>query len=73
MTFQSVAKQYGIIAVNDIDDMIHALKVFSRGKLQGETTLQRFQIQVPLELAMADYCEMLDLNMVRLSPKQKKK
>lgn len=72
-TFQAVAKQYGIITVNDIDDMIDALKIFSRGKSARGNRVATISNSGAAGIAMADFCEMLGLNMVRLSSKTEEK
>lgn len=72
-TFQAVAKQYGIITVNDIDDMIDAMKIFSRGKTAKGNRVATISNSGAAGITMADYSEMLGLDMVRLSPETEEK
>ena len=65
--FQAIAKQYGFITVNDVDDMIDAMKVFSRGKKTTGNRLVTVSNSGAAGIAMADYSEVLGLDMVRLS------
>ncbi|MBX9973618.1 acetate--CoA ligase family protein [Cytobacillus firmus] len=66
-TFQAIAKQHGIITVNDIDDMIDAMKVFSRGKRVKGNRIVTISNSGAAGIAMADYSEPLGLEMVRLT------
>ncbi|MFC4799511.1 acetate--CoA ligase family protein [Neobacillus sp. GCM10023253] len=66
-TFQAIAKQYGFISVNDVDDMIDAMKVFRRGKKTAGNRVVTISNSGAAGIAMADYSEVLGLEMVRLS------
>lgn len=66
-TFQAIAKQYGFITVNDVDNMIDAMKVFSRGKIANGNRIVTISNSGAAGIAMADYSEALGLEMVRLS------
>lgn len=66
-TFQAVAKQYGLIIANDVDDMIDLMKVFSRGKVTSGNRVVTLSNSGAAGIVMADYCEMLDLDLVRLN------
>lgn len=72
-TFQAIAKQHGIITVNDIDDMIDAMKVFSRGKRVKGNRIVTISNSGAAGIAMADYSEPLGLEMVRLTGKTEAK
>jgi acyl-CoA synthetase (NDP forming) len=72
-TFQAVAKQYGFITVNDIDDMLDAMKVFSRGKKAKGNRVVTISNSGAAGIAMADYSESLGLEMVRMSEETGKK
>ncbi|MDQ0269671.1 acetate--CoA ligase family protein [Cytobacillus purgationiresistens] len=65
--FRAVAKQFGLITVNDVDDMIDAMKVFSRGKRAKGNRIVTISNSGAAGIAMADYSEELGLNMVPLS------
>jgi acyl-CoA synthetase (NDP forming) len=66
-SFQAIAKQYGLITVNDMDDMIDALKIFSRGKQAKGNRLATISTSGAAGIAMADYSEPLGLAFTRLS------
>lgn len=66
-TFQAIAKQYGLITVNDVDDMIDAMKIFSRGKLANGNRVVTISNSGAAGIAMADYSEPLGLDLIRLS------
>ena len=65
--FQAVARQLGLVTVNDIDDMIDAMKIFSRGKSAKGNRVATISNSGAAGITMADYSEMLGLDMVRLS------
>lgn len=65
--FKSIAKQYGIITVNDIDDMIDAMKVFSRRKYTKSNKIATMSTSGAAGILMADYSEKLGLDLTELS------
>ncbi|MBN8199884.1 acetate--CoA ligase family protein [Bacillus sp. NTK034] len=65
--FQAIAKQFGLITVNDVDNMIDAMKIFSRGKQTNGNRIVTISNSGAAGIAMADYSEVLGLEMVRLS------
>ena len=66
-TFEAIAKQYGLIMVNDIDDMIAAMKIFSREKKTNGNRVVTVSNSGAAGIAMADYSEPLGLELTRLS------
>lgn len=72
-TFQAIAKQYGLITVNDIDDMIDAMKIFSRRKRANGNRIVTISNSGAAGIAMADYSEPLGLELIRLSNETKSK
>lgn len=71
--FQAVANQYGMVTVNDIDDMIDTMKIFSRGKLANGNRVVTISNSGAAGIAMADYSEELGLDLVTLSQKTETK
>ncbi|WP_165820877.1 acetate--CoA ligase family protein [Pueribacillus theae] len=71
--FQAIAKQYGVITANDIDDMIDAMKIFSRGKLANGNRVVTISNSGAAGIAMADYSEELGLELVTLSKETEEK
>ncbi|WP_085993072.1 acetate--CoA ligase family protein [Oceanobacillus senegalensis] len=67
-TFEAIAKQYGLVTVNDIDDMVAAMKIFSRNKKANGNKVVTISNSGAAGIAMADYSEPLGLELVRLSP-----
>ncbi|QQK80338.1 acetate--CoA ligase family protein [Salicibibacter cibi] len=65
-TFQAIAKQYGLVVANDVDDMIDLMKVFSRGKQTNGNNVVTISNSGAAGIAMADYSEPLGLELVRL-------
>ncbi|QDI90350.1 CoA-binding protein [Salicibibacter halophilus] len=65
-TFQAIAKQYGLVIANDVDDMIDLMKVFSRGKQSNGNRVVTISNSGAAGIAMADYSEPLGLELVRL-------
>ncbi|QQK76421.1 acetate--CoA ligase family protein [Salicibibacter cibarius] len=65
-TFQAIAKQYGLVTANDVDDMIDLMKVFSRGKQSNGNRVVTISNSGAAGIAMADYSEPLGLELVRL-------
>ncbi|AXF55210.1 acetate--CoA ligase family protein [Salicibibacter kimchii] len=68
-TFQAIAKQYGLVVANDVDDMIDLMKVFSRGKQTKGNRVVTISNSGAAGIAMADYSESLGLELTRL-PKE---
>lgn len=66
-SFEAIAKQYGLIVTNDIDDMIDALKIFSRKKQANGNRVVTISNSGAAGIAMADYSEPLGLELIRLS------
>lgn len=71
--FQAIAKQYGIITANDIDDMIDAMKIFKRGKSANGNRVVTISNSGAAGIAFADYSEALGLNLVSLSTETEEK
>src|SRR5699024_5364727 len=65
--FKSIADHYGIIIVNDIDDMIDAMKVFSRRKYTKSNKIATMSTSGAAGILMADYSEKLGLDLTELS------
>ncbi len=61
--FRAVAEQYGIVSVNDIEDMVDAMKVFSRRKWAGGRRVAVVTTSGASGILLADYCEDLGLEM----------
>ena len=72
-TFQAIAKQYGIVTVNDIDDMIDAMKIFSRAKYAKGNRIVTISNSGAAGIAMADYSEHLGLELIRLADETEEK
>lgn len=65
--FRAVAKQYGVTLVDDIEDMLDAMKVFSRRKWVSGNRVAVITTSGALGILMADYCEDFGLEMPSLS------
>lgn len=72
-TYQAIAKQYGIITVNDIDDLITTVKVFLNHKRAAGNRVVTISNSGAAGIAMADYSEDLQLNMITLAEETKRK
>jgi acyl-CoA synthetase (NDP forming) len=72
-TFQAVAKQYGIIQADDIDEMVDTIKIFSRGKQARGPRVACVTSSGAAGIAIADHSEALGLELVRLSKETKAK
>ncbi|MFJ8063963.1 acetate--CoA ligase family protein [Psychrobacillus sp. NPDC096426] len=72
-TFQVIAKQYGIITVKDIDEMIDVLQILSRGKLAGGIKLAAISNSGAAGIAMADFSEEFGLILEPLQGESKVK
>lgn len=72
-TFRAIAKQYGFIIVNDLDDMIDAMKLFSTGKRAKGNRVVTISNSGAAGIVMADYSEELGLEMVQLSERTAQK
>ncbi|MEW9677839.1 acetate--CoA ligase family protein [Lentibacillus sp. L22] len=73
VTFQAIAKQYGLVTVNDVDDMIDAMKIFARSKKAKGNRVVTVSNSGAAGIAMADYSEPLGLELTRLSRQTKTK
>lgn len=71
--YDAVAKQYGAITVNDIDEMIDAMKIFSRKKLSHGSNIAVITTSGASGIMMADLCEANNINMAQLSHDTKEK
>lgn len=65
--FRAVSKQCGITLVNDIEDMLDAMKVFSRRKWVAGNRVAVVTTSGALGILMADYCDEFGLEMPPLS------
>jgi len=65
--FNAVAKQFGIVQVRDMDDMIDAMKVFARGKFPGGGRIAVLSNSGAAGITIADYCESLGIELAALS------
>lgn len=72
-TYQAIAKQYGIITVNDIDDLISTVKVFLNQKRAAGNRVVTISNSGAAGIAMADYSEDLQLNMITLAEETRRK
>jgi len=72
-TFRAIAKQYGLITVNDVDDMIDLMQVFSRGKKAKGNKIVTISNSGAAGIAMADYSEELGLDMLRMTAETSEK
>jgi acetate---CoA ligase (ADP-forming) len=66
-SFQSFARQYGIQLVNDTDELIDSMKVFSREKRVSGKNVAVISTSGASGILMADYCEEYGLDMTVLS------
>ncbi|WP_044746970.1 acetate--CoA ligase family protein [Bacillus alveayuensis] len=69
--YEAVAEQYGAISVSDIDDMIDAMKIFSRKKYVLGSKIAVVTTSGAAGIAMADLSEKHQLEMAQLSSKTK--
>jgi len=72
-TFQVIAKQYGIITVKDIDEMIDVMQILSRGKLAAGRKLATISNSGAAGIAMADFSEEFGLILEPLQGETKEK
>lgn len=72
-SFEAIVKQYGIITANDMDDLIAAMKIFSRVKKTKGNKVVTISNSGAAGIAMADYSEALGLDLIRLSDDTKSK
>ncbi|PIC62737.1 hypothetical protein CSV79_15420 [Sporosarcina sp. P13] len=72
-TFQVIAKQYGIITVKDIDEMIDVMQIVSRRKWTNGSKIATVSNSGAAGIAMADSCEEFDLKLEPLQGETKKK
>ena len=66
-TFAAVSTQYGIVAIDDVDDMIDAIKIFSRQKRVRGDRVAVISTSGATGIMMADQCETFGLKMNPLS------
>lgn len=71
--FQVIAKQYGIITVKDIDEMIDVMKIVSRRKWTKGRKLVTISNSGAAGIAMADFSEEFDLILEPLQGEAKAK
>jgi len=67
LAFDAISKQYGLITVNDIDDMIDAMKIFSPGKRAKGPRIASVSNSGATGITIADYCEQIGLDLLKLS------
>jgi len=66
-TFAAVSAQHGIVSIDDVDDMIDAIKVFSRQKRARGDRVAVISTSGATGIMMADQCEAFGLKMNPLS------
>jgi acetate---CoA ligase (ADP-forming) len=66
-TFAAVSTQYGIVGIDDVDDMIDAIKIFSRQKRVHGDRVAVISTSGATGIMMADQCEAFGLKMNPLS------
>lgn len=66
-TFTAVSAQHGIVGIDDVDDMIDAIKVFSRQKRVRGDRVAVISTSGATGIMMADQCEAFGLKMNPLS------
>jgi len=71
--FQVIAKQYGIITVKDIDEMIDVMKIVSRGKWSKGKKVVTISNSGAAGIAMADFSEEFGLILEPLQGETKEK
>ncbi|MBM7630916.1 acetate--CoA ligase family protein [Geomicrobium sediminis] len=64
--FQTIAKQYGVVIANDVDDLVDLMKIFSRAKQMHGKRVATISNSGAAGITMADYSEQLGLDLVRL-------
>ncbi|WP_246234631.1 acetate--CoA ligase family protein [Bacillus aquiflavi] len=69
--YEAVAEQYGAISVRDMNDMIDAMKIFSRKKYASGSKIAVVTTSGASGIAMADLSEEYELEMAELSSKTK--
>ncbi len=72
-TFQVIAKQYGLIMVKDIDEMIDAMQIFSGGKVAKGNRLATISNSGAEGIKMADFSEQFNIQLKPLQGETKKK
>ncbi len=72
-TFQVITKQYGITTVKDIDEMIDAMRIFSRGKWAEGKKIATVSNSGAAGIAMADFSEEFGLVLEPLQGETKAK
>lgn len=65
--FRAVSRQYGIVSIDDVDDMVDAMKVFARGKQAHGDRVAVISTSGATGIMMADQCEAFGLRMEPLS------
>ncbi|MGE7758999.1 acetate--CoA ligase family protein [Peribacillus sp. NPDC097895] len=71
--FNAIVKQFGLIPIRDIDDMIDTMKIFARGKRAKGSRIVTISNSGAAGITMADYSEQLDLELIRLQPETQEK
>jgi acetate---CoA ligase (ADP-forming) len=66
-TFAAVSAQYGIVNIDDVDDMIDAIKIFARRKRVRGDRVAVISTSGATGIMMADQCEAFGLKMNPLS------
>ncbi|EZH66685.1 hypothetical protein DH09_12265 [Bacillaceae bacterium JMAK1] len=64
--FRTIAKQYGVVIANDVDDLVDLMKIFSRAKQMHGKRVATISNSGAAGITMADYSEQLGLDLVRL-------
>jgi len=72
-TFAAVSAQHGIVGIDDVDDMIDAIKVFSRQKRVRGDRVAVISTSGATGIMMADQCEAFGLKMNPLSAKTRER
>ena len=72
-TFAAVSAQHGIVSIDDVDDMIDAIKVFSRQKRVRGDRVAVISTSGATGIMMADQCEAFGLKMNPLSERTRER